>query len=76
MIPATRELRRRYHELTQPVLIMAGTDDRIVTMERQLQALARGAREQRIPGNRQDRSHGPPSVPGQVVSAIHQGRRN
>ena len=39
MIPAARELRRRYHELTQPVLIMAGTDDRIVTMERQSRRL-------------------------------------
>lgn len=72
MIPAARELRRRYHELTQPVLIMAGTDDRIVTMERQSRRLRAelGNSEFREIAKTGHMVHH--SVPGQVVSAIHQ----
>jgi pimeloyl-ACP methyl ester carboxylesterase len=72
MIPAARELRRRYHELTQPVLIMAGTDDRIVTTEgqsRRLRAELGNSEFREIAKTGHMVHH---SVPGQVASAIHQ----
>ncbi len=41
MIPATRRLERRYHELHMPVAIIAGEDDRIVEPDRHSSRLHR-----------------------------------
>lgn len=35
MVPAVADMRHRYHELRQPAVIMAGTEDRIVDVEAQ-----------------------------------------
>jgi pimeloyl-ACP methyl ester carboxylesterase len=70
MIPAARSLRPHYREITQPVVIMAGSDDRIVTIERQsrrLHAEVTGNLIQEVPRVGHMVHH---TVPDDVLSAI------
>jgi len=70
MIPAAAMLRPRYREIAQPVMIMAGTDDRIATMARQsgrLHAELPGSEFRAVPGVGHMIHH---TVPDQVLSAV------
>jgi pimeloyl-ACP methyl ester carboxylesterase len=72
MIPAARSLRPRYRDITQPVVIMAGSEDRIVTIERQsrrLHAEIAGSSFREVPRVGHMVHH---TVPNDVLSAIHQ----
>jgi pimeloyl-ACP methyl ester carboxylesterase len=72
MIPAARSLRPRYRDITQPVVIMAGSEDRIVTIERQsrrLHAEIAGSSFREVSRVGHMVHH---TVPNDVLSAIHQ----
>jgi pimeloyl-ACP methyl ester carboxylesterase len=70
MIPSAAMLRGRYRELPQGVMIMAGTDDRIATIDRQsgrLHAELPGSEFVAVPGAGHMIHH---TVPDQVLSAV------
>jgi pimeloyl-ACP methyl ester carboxylesterase len=70
MIPSAAMLRPRYPELAQAVMIMAGTDDRIATIDRQsgrLHAALPGSEFRAVPGVGHMIHH---TVPDQVLSAL------
>jgi pimeloyl-ACP methyl ester carboxylesterase len=71
MIPGALRLRRRYDELSMPVLIMAGSGDKIVFKRNaeRLQASIPGSDLRIVEGVGHMVHH---SVPGQVVEAIQQ----
>jgi pimeloyl-ACP methyl ester carboxylesterase len=71
MIPGALRLRRRYDELSMPVLIMAGSGDKIVFKRNaeRLQASIPGSGLRIVEGAGHMVHH---SVPGQVVEAIQQ----
>jgi pimeloyl-ACP methyl ester carboxylesterase len=71
MIPAAAALRQRYRELTMPVMILAGADDRIVDVGRQAARLHQELPQSELrvlPGLGHMLHH---SVPARVVEAIH-----
>jgi pimeloyl-ACP methyl ester carboxylesterase len=72
MIPPARSLRPHYREITQPVVIMAGSEDRIVTVERQsrrLHAVMTGSLFREVSRVGHMVHH---TVPNDVLSAIRQ----
>jgi pimeloyl-ACP methyl ester carboxylesterase len=72
MIPAARSLRPRYRDITQPVVIMAGSKDRIATVERQsarLHTAISGSVFREVPRVGHMVHH---TVPADVLSAIRQ----
>ena len=73
MIPAAALLRRRYHELRHPLLIVAGTDDRIVDTGRQSVRLHREMPESELllyPGVGHMVLHAHPEAIASAVSAL------